>query len=120
PHPSVLHSERDAGRGLVGAVQHVDDVLWPVLRSWPRSGDKGWRRDGLRAAAAEQPAVQYGPRRAELTEGDTGYRYHAARLRWQPGHGGRHQRERIPHHTVCRSEPDLHLASGAPGVSARL
>jgi hypothetical protein len=45
-------SQRDAGFRRHNAVQRLDDVLWPVLRSRPRSGDQRRFRHDLHSAAA--------------------------------------------------------------------
>ncbi len=48
--PDVLHPEHGARRGPVGALQLLDDLLRPVLRPRPRSGDQGRQRHGLHPA----------------------------------------------------------------------
>ena len=48
----LLHSQRGAGRGPLGAVQPVDDLLRPVLRPRPRSREQGRQRHGLHPAEA--------------------------------------------------------------------
>ncbi len=53
--PDVLHPERGARRGPVGALQRLDDLLRPVLRPRPRPGHQGRQRHRLHPAAADDP-----------------------------------------------------------------
>ena len=113
-----LHPQRLRRLGDFGAVQRLVHPLRPVLRPRPRPRHQGRQRHGLRPAAAGRSALRAG-RPDQL---------HGADARHQSGpgadgvarHGRRRARARQPDHALRRPEPDLHLASVAPGLPARV
>ena len=111
-HAGLLHTEHDAGLRPDRAVQLVDDVLRPVLRSRPRPAAEEQDRNRLHSAAAGRSALQY------HTEP-----FHGALARGgRDGCDGRGRTgKRTEHHLAFRRpEPDLYLASFASGVPARV
>ena len=125
-----LHPQRDAGRGPVGAVQPVVHVLRPVLRPRPRPRDKGGNGTVFIPLQADDPLIAgadgiFGNgddlpvnqrfmvlTRATNTVGP------APTASSAPPTTSR-TKTRTPL-ALRRSEPDLHLASLAPGVPARV
>ena len=85
-----LHPEHDAGRRPVGALQHLDDVLRPVLRPRPRPGRQGRQRHGLHTAAAGRSAATVPAQRGDQLHGaDARHPVRRSRRRRRPRHGRR-------------------------------
>ncbi len=114
--------ERRARRRPVGAVQLVVHPVRAVLRSRPRPDHEG-RRDGRRAAQGRRSAHRrpgrrgrHGRRPGEPAAAEPAL--HGAHPGEEPA--GRGPRAHEHDDAVRRPEPDLHVASLAPGLPARV
>ena len=109
--------------GLYRAVQCLDDVLRPVLRPRPRSGDQGRHRHGLHPAAAGRSALRagqpdqfHGADARDQLPGPTASRTPTH----DRGHRRRHPRTENTTTPFVDQNQTYTLASFAPGVPARL